>query len=168
MVKTLGILALLALVLTGTAPASAQTLTGEMASLQYLAGTWDCSVTATMPSGTNQQENATLTMAAATGNVLSQTITSPMFMLSGFFGYNAQLAKFYSNTVDNMGGVSTQTAARGAPGHTVWTGTSAQGGQTVPSRSTDDKLGDTKIHHVGEVNLGGTWTKVVDATCTKH
>jgi len=169
MLKTTGAFAFLTLIFTSAAPAFAQTLTGEMASSQYLAGTWDCSVTAMMPTGGSQQQSATLTMAAATGNVLSQTITSPTFMLSGFFGYNTQLGKFYSNTIDNMGGFSTQTATRGGtPGHTVWTGTSGQGGPTVPSRSTDDKISDTKIHHVGEVNLGGTWTKVVDATCTKH
>ncbi len=42
------------------------------------------------------------------------------------------------------------------------------GAQTAPSRETDEKLSDTKIHHVGEVNIGGNWTKVADATCTKR
>ena len=168
MSKSSSALALFALVFACSAPAFAQTLTGEMASLQYLAGTWDCSVSAMMPNGSTQQQNATLTMAVGNGNVLSQTITSPMFMLSGFFGYNPQLSKFYSNTVDNMGGISAQTAAHGTPGHTVWTGTSGLGGQMMPSRDTDDKISDTQIHHVGEINMGGNWTKVVDATCTKH
>ena len=167
MLKILAIFAFLAIALCST-PALAQTLTGDMASLQYLAGTWDCAVTATMPTGQSQQQNATLTMAVAPGNVLSQTISSPTFTLNGFFGYNAQLNKFFSNSVDNMGGVSTQTTVRGTPGHTVWTGTSGQGGQTAPSRDTDDRISDTKIHHVGEINIGGNWTKVVDATCTKR
>jgi hypothetical protein len=38
----------------------------------------------------------------------------------------------------------------------------------VPSRSTDDKISDTQIHHVDEIYVGGNWTKIVDATCAKH
>ncbi len=69
-----------------TAAASAQALTGEMAPLQYLVGTWDCSVDAMQPSGAMRHDNGTLSVAVAPGNTLSQTITSPMFSIVGLYG----------------------------------------------------------------------------------
>jgi len=168
MLKIPAALACLGFVALCSAPSFAQPLTGDMAGTQYLVGSWDCSVRVMPPTGGSRQENATLTFAVVPGNALSQTIVSPVFSSVGFLGYDTQLKKFFSNTVDNVGGASMQTADSGSPGHTVFTGTSTQGGQTAPSRDTDDKISDTQIHSLTEINLGGTWTKVADASCTKH
>jgi hypothetical protein len=164
--KALGCFALCALALSWSAPAIAQdTLSGEMARSAYLVGTWDCAVNETMM---NKQENGTITWAIAPGNALSQTIVTPSFSSLGYIGYNAQTGKFFENTVTNMGGFSTQAADRGTPGHTIFTGMASQNGQTAPNRDTDDRISDTKIHAVSEVNIGGKWTKVAEVTCNKR
>ena len=151
------------------APALAQSLTGDMATTQYLVGTWDCSVTEMQMTGGTRQENATLTFAIVPGNALSQMINSPTFSSVGFIGFNTQTSQFFSNTVNSMGGISTQTATRpGSPVRIVFTGTATQGGQSAPTRDTNDKISDTRIHGITEINVGGRWTKVADASCTKH
>lgn len=167
--KALGVFAFCTLAFSWAAPASAQTLTGEMVKLQYLVGTWNCSVTAMVPPGGTKQESGTLTFAPAPGNALSQMINTPTFSAVGFIGYDAQTKKFFQNTVNSMGGVGSQSADSGSAGHTVvFSGTATEGGQIAQSRDTDVKVSDTQISSVTEVNIGGNWTKVAEATCTKR
>ena len=166
--KACAAVAAIAFLISPAAPVFAQTLTGEMAATQYLVGTWDCSVTQMLPTGGSQQGNATLLFAAGPGNTLSQTFSSTVFSSVGLIGYSSQSRKYFSNSVDNMGGITTQTADQQQGARIIFSGTTTGMGRTFQSRDTDDKISDTKIHSLSEINIGGHWTKVAEGSCMKR
>jgi hypothetical protein len=168
-IRSFVFLAILSLVLCGTATAKdASALNGEMSPLQYLIGNWGCSVVVMTGPNTTATQQGNLTFALAPDNTLSQTIYSPPYAANAFIGYVAQIKQYFLASTDNGGGSSTEMATMGS-GHTiVFTGSGFFQGKTVSLRDTEEKISDTQIHSISEMQMNGKWVTAANATCTKR
>ncbi len=168
--STLRALAFCALAIgIGGAGAPAQTtstLTDEMASFQYLIGTWDCAYTLIIPGGT-RQENGTATFGYAPPNSLAVRIALRDVDQAAYIHFEPRTNKYAMSVTDSLGDIVLETADRSTPGHLVFI---ASGG-SPPSellRNTNDKISATQFHALSETKSGDTWTKTSEATCTKR
>lgn len=84
----------------------------------------------------------------------------------GFWGYDAEIKKFISGAVDNMGGYSTAASAGWEGDSITFEGPWHLGDRTVTGRDTFTKSG-TKIMHTGEMMADGKWFTYGKETCTR-
>ena len=78
------------------------------------------------------------------------------------FAYDTASKKFVTVLIDNVGGRAVETAGPVSAGKAVFTGTYALNGTDYSVRDTYTPTG-----HLGEVEVGGTWKKTDEETCTK-
>jgi hypothetical protein len=144
--------------------------------LDFLAGSWKCSgeAFATPMSPGHKSVSTVETKWALGGHWLTfafaekktDAVPEPV-SLSGFFGYDPELAMYVIGGVDSMGGYST-ASSKGRDGDTmVFTGPWHMGSMTANSRDTFIRKGDRGLVHVGEVEMDGKWLKYTEETCTK-
>jgi hypothetical protein len=139
-----------------------------MTDLQYLVGTWACQTN--LPAMGNTAARTmpgTISFEVEPGNTLGYDVSSTEYSGAGFMGYLDAKKLWWSSGADNFGGVSFEVATSGTSAKTVMSGTSTQGGQSVPSRDTMTKASNSKYEDLYETQKGGKWTLGADSTCTK-
>jgi hypothetical protein len=154
--------------LSSPSSAATATLTGKMTELQYLVGTWACQTK--LPAMGNTAARTmpgTISFEVEPDNTLGYDVSSTEYSGAGFMGYLDAKKLWWSSGADNFGGVSFEVATSGTSAKTVMSGTSTQGGQSVPSRDTMTKASNSKYEDLYETQKDGKWTLGADSTCTK-
>ena len=98
-----------------------------------------------------------------------KTAENPHPMVVEFiFGYDVAAKGFTLDGYDVIGDHSHQTAPAWQDGKLVLDGQNVGAdGQAVPARDTFAKKSDTVMEHLGEMQLGGQWTRIDAETCTR-
>jgi hypothetical protein len=158
----IGVLAIVAF--GGAARVSAQTaLTGQMASVNDLIGSWNCTTKLPAMMGRPAHtEPATVTFEAVPGNVLHDHVTSAEYSGDDYFGYDGRTKTYWSASADNSGAHGAATSPDGQ----TYTGTSTLGGVTMNGTSTYSKVSASQIGF-HEVLSGGGQQMTIDSTCTR-
>ncbi len=84
----------------------------------------------------------------------------------GLWGYDAEPKKLVGGWVDSSGAYQTQQSDGWKGDEIVFTGPFHMG-MTATGRDTFTKKGKSRIDHVFELDMKGTWTKVESDTCKK-
>jgi len=89
------------------------------------------------------------------------------FMVTGFFGYDAEVKGLVLGSVDNGGGYSTAGSDGWQGDALTFVGPWHMGGMTARGRDTFTKKGPKAMMHVAEIEQNGAWTKVGQESCTR-
>lgn len=139
-------------------------LTGKMASMQYLVGSWSCDVkvaaSAAGPAGT---DHGVVTYSVVPGNALHLHVTAADYAADSYSGYVEKSKTYWMSTVDAYGNASAETSADGK----VFAGSSTGGGATMQIRDTFTRPASTTIRDLQEVQTKGAWQSATDSTCTR-
>lgn len=157
----ISISALLAVLATQVTPARAAsaTLTGKMASSNWLVGSsWSCTTKNVMNGKPARTGRATVTFDAAPGNVLHNRVSSPRFSLDEYSGFDSKSNAYWDVQADNTGSHTYATSANGS----TYTGLSWDGNSSSKTTFTYAKVSSNELT-VHQVAPGETF----DADCTK-
>lgn len=147
----------------------------EMANLKIFDGSWSCSGEGAMePGGPMMKMNSAVESHTGLGGFWQVgTVKVPamagMPPFEGMFHmtWDPAAKQYLLLWVDNVGGWSEERASDGAGGKFVFTGTGYMGGNKMGSRDTFTRKADGTLSHIGELEVGGRWMKVMDETCRK-
>lgn len=143
-------LSVVAFALPGAARAAGQ-LTGPMASLNAMAGTWTCATTVPAMGGRpSRVDTVTLALEVAPANTLHDHITGADYSGDDYFGYTDDAKVYWSVSDDNSG---THGAATSTDGRT-FTGTNTMGPIQMSGKITYTLTGDSHltVHEVLSVH----------------
>ena len=84
-----------------------------------------------------------------------------------FWGWDEQLKKFASGSVDNMGNYNIQNSPGWEGDKLTFEGDMHSSGGTMKVRDLFTKVSATKVEHMSEVEMNGKWSKLDQETCTK-
>jgi hypothetical protein len=147
----------------------------EMKNLTFFGGNWSCAGQGAMePGGPMMKMDSSVQSTTGLGGFwqVGTVKGSPMAgmpALEGMFHmtWDPAAKDYVMFWVDNMGGWS-QTRSPGWQGDTIaFTGDTQMGAQKMRSRETFVKKADGTMNHIGEMEAGGKWTKMMDETCRK-
>jgi hypothetical protein len=160
--------ALAAMPAAGDTPAPAAqgpVLTGTMASMQYLVGSWNCDVTvAASASGPAGTDHGVVTYSVVPGNALHLHVTANDYAADSYSGYVEKTKTYWMSTVDAYGNASTETSADGK----VFAGSSTGGGTTTQIRDTFSRPATGTIRDLQEFQTNGAWHSATDSTCSRN
>ena len=147
-----------------TAPA----LSGKMAALKYLIGTWSCTTKVPAYGKTPAQTvQAKSIYWIEPGNVVGSYYSSKPYSSSGFYGWMESKKLWWNNNADVYGGTGILTGKDSASNVQVTTGTSWFQGKGAASRDTMTKNSDTSYSDVFVELAGDKVTFQVSTACTK-
>jgi len=161
-ITSIAVLAIIVFAGSGQVHAEAA-LTGQMASSNYLIGSWNC--TTKLPAMMGQPahtEQATVTFEVAPANVLHDHVVSAEYAGDDYFGYNDRTKTYWSASVDNSGTHGGATSADGL----TYSGTSSMGPVIMNVTSTYTKVSANNITF-HEVISGSTMQATIDSACTR-
>ena len=148
-----------------TAGASASGLSSQMASMQYLVGSWNCDVkvaaSAQGPAGT---DHGVVTYSVVPGNALHLHVTAADYAADTYYGYVEKTKTYWMSTIDAYGNASTESSTDGK----TYTGSSTGGGTTTKIRDTFTHPAAGTIRDVQEFQTSGAWHSATDSTCTRN
>jgi len=131
---------------------------------QYLIGDWSCDAhIAAMQGQPAMTTHGTMTIALGPTMTIHSHVAAKDYASDSYQGYNAKTKTHWLNSTDSQGASTVETSMDGM----VFTGTTWQGGTSTPTRDTQTKISDTKIHDLTELKMNGKWTTLADVTCTK-
>lgn len=139
-------------------------LTGQMTSMQFLIGSWNCSVK--LPAGNGQPattDHGVVAYSVVPGNAIHAHVTAMDYADDSYIGYADKEKMFWTNTVDAYGTLSGETSADGK----LFTGTSAQGTVKQTIRDTISRPKQDTTRDLQEFQLNGAWHMASDSTCTR-
>src|SRR4029077_5777751 len=143
---------------------SGAALTGKMASMQYLVGSWKCDVklpaSASGPAGT---DHGVVTYSVVPGNALHAHVTAADYAADTYGGYVDKSNAFWLSTIDAYGTTSTESSADGK----VFAGSSSGGGTTTQIRDKLSRPATDTIRDLQEFETNGAWNMASDSTCTR-
>lgn len=147
----------------------------EMASLKFFGGTWACTGEGAMePGGPMMKMDSAVQSTTGLGGFwqVGTVKGSPMGGMPPFEGmfhmtWDAAAKQYVMFWVDNMGGWSQTSAPGWQADKLVFTGDSQMGTQKMKTRDTFVKKADGTMNHIGEMEAGGKWTKMMDEICRK-
>ena len=149
------------------APAAASpstVLTGKMASMQYLVGSWNCDVkvpaSASGPAGI---DHGVVTYSVVPGNALHLHVTAEDYAADSYSGYVEKSNAYWMTTIDAYGTASTESSTDGK----VFAGSSAGGGTSTQIRDTFTRPATNTIRDLQEFKTNGAWNMASDSTCTR-
>lgn len=162
--RTVAAIAASLVALAGPATArAADQLTGPMASMSAMAGTWTCSTSVPAMAGRPARVDAvTLALEVVPGNALHDHITGTGYSGDDYFGYNDDAKVYWSVSDDNSG---THGSATSTDGHT-FSGTDSMGPLQMSGKITYTLTGDSKLA-VHEVLSVGGHDVAIDSDCHK-
>ena len=139
-------------------------LTGQMATWQYLVGSWHCDVKI----GAMQGEKATtaegvIAYAVVLGNALHSHVTAKDYAADSYVGYVDAAKSFWMNTIDAFGNLGSETSVDGK----LFTGSSQGGAGKIEIRDTLTRPAPATIRDVQEFKIGAAWQMASDSTCTR-
>jgi hypothetical protein len=159
-----------AMALLALLPASADSpppqtaLTGNMAAMQFLIGSWNCSVkVAAMQGQPAITDSGVVTYSVVPGNAIHSHVTASDYASDNYSGYDEKSTSFWMSTIDAFGDVGSETSTDGK----VFSGSSTSAGTTSQIRDTFSHPTSTTIRDVQEVQSNGSWTTATDASCTR-
>jgi hypothetical protein len=151
-------------------PASADTpsgqtaLTGNMAAMQFLVGSWDCTVkVAAMQGQPATTDHGVVAYTVVPGNAIHSHVAASDYASDNYSGYVDSSKSYWMSTIDAFGDVSSETSTDGK----VFSGSSTGGGRTSQIRDTLSHPMSNTIRDVQEVQSNGTWQTATDASCTR-
>jgi uncharacterized protein DUF1579 len=148
----------------------------EMKQLDFFLGTWKCD--GKMLANPMGPEHAMKTTATGKTDLdgfwvsvrveEKKTKDSPMPIKGNFqMTYDAAGKKFQAVWVDNFGGWGPATSTGWEGDKMTFTGEMFGGGQKMGSRDSFTKKSDKEMVHVGEMQMGGKWSTMMEETCKK-
>ena len=146
----------------------------EVAKLKFFDGTWSCSGEGAMEPGgpmvkmtSSVRSHSDLGGFWQSGTVKGGPAGQPPFEGMFHMTWDPAAKQYLMFWVDNMGGWS-QTRSSGWEGEKIaFTGDSQMGTMKMRTRDTFAKKGGGTMTHLGETEVGGKWTKMMDETCRK-
>jgi hypothetical protein len=176
--KTRIFLAILALGLFTSlaAAADAPSPSEHLKDLQYFAGSWQCKGTGFAFMGMPEHPTtATVESSWTLGKYWlnlhykeNKTTKNPMPVdVRVFWGWDEQVKKFASGSVDNMGSYAIQYSPGWDGDKLVFEGEMHGGGMTAKVRDLFTKVTASKLTHSSEMEMESKWTKMDEETCTK-
>ena len=146
----------------------------EMSGLAMFEGTWTCTGQGAMePGGAMMPMTSTVTSRSdmggfwQAGTVKGTTPGMPPFEGMFHMTWDPGAKQYVMLWVDNMGGWSQATAPAAPGGRLVFAGTTSMGGKTMKVRDTFARTADGSLTHVGEMESGSGYVKMMDETCRK-
>ena len=145
----------------------------EMANLKLFGGNWSCTGEGAMePGGAMMKMDSTVSGRSALGGFWqSGTVKGaamggmPPFEGMYHMTWDPAAKQYVMLWVDNMGGWSQARASGWEGDKLVFTGDSQMGTQKMRVRDTFTRSADGTLRHMGEMETGGRWTKMMDETC---
>lgn len=136
-------------------------LTGKMASMQYLVGSWDCDVkVAASASGPAGIDHGVITYSVVPGNSLHSHVTAADYAADTYSGYSDKSKSFWLSYIDAYFNESGETSKDGK----VFTG---EGLNTGRIRDTFSRPTPTTTRDLQESQTNGAWHTLSDSTCTR-
>jgi hypothetical protein len=146
----------------------------EMSNLVFFAGHWTCSGEGAMePGGPMMKMTSTVTSNAdlggfwQSGAVKGTTVGMPPFHGMFHMTYDPGAKDYVMLWVDDMGGWSQMRSPGWQGDKIVFTGESTMGGKRMTARDTFTKGAGGSLVHLGEMQAGSGYTKMVEETCRK-
>jgi hypothetical protein len=131
---------------------------------QYLIGTWACSVKlGAMMGQPAQTVTSGMSIEMSPGMTVHSHVSSKGYYSDTYQGYDMKTKTHWLTTADVLGNAALETSKDGM----VFNGTSWGISGTASIRDNYSKVSNTKIEDKTTLKLGGKWTQVADATCTK-
>lgn len=130
----------------------------------FLLGSWSCTVNLPAMMGAKASTGrSTLTISASPNMTVHSHVSSPEYVSDSYQGYDMKTKTHWLITADTTGEVASETSKDGV----TFMGMSWMNGTSTPVRDVETKISDTKIRDVTSLKMGGKWTMLADATCTK-
>jgi hypothetical protein len=147
----------------------------EMANLKIFGGNWSCTGEGAMePGGAMMKMDSTVTGKSDLGGFWqSGTVKGaamggmPPFEGMYHMTWDPAAKGYVMLWVDNMGGWSQARASGWEGDKIVFNGDSQMGTQKMRVRDTFTRKADGTLTHMGEMEAGGRWTKMMDETCRR-
>ena len=146
----------------------------EMSNLAFFGGNWTCSGEGAMePGGPMKKMTSTVTSSSdlggfwQSGTVKGTTAGMPPFQGMFHMTYDPGAKEYVMLWVDNMGGWSQMRSSGWQGDKIVFTGDTRMGGQKMSARDTFTKGAGGSMVHVGEMQSGGSYSKMMEETCRK-
>jgi len=146
----------------------------EMANLKFFDGSWACSGEGAMEPGgpmmkmtTSVKIHSDLGGFWQSGMVKGTTAGMPPFEGMFHTTWDPAAKQYVMLWVDNMGGWFEERAPGWNGDTLVYTGAGNMGGKKMGGRDTFTRKADGTMGHMGELQVGGQWTKMMDETCRK-
>ena len=149
----------------------------KLKELGYFIGNWQCEGTGYAFMGVPEHKTKAAVEASWTLNNYwltlyyheSQTaINAHPVAVRVYWGFDEQVKKFASGSVDDMGSFNIQNSPGWAGNKLTWEGVTHGGGATMKVRDVFTKVSATKLEHMSEVEMNGKWSKLDEETCTKQ
>ncbi|HEY5095481.1 MAG TPA: hypothetical protein VII69_10220 [Candidatus Eremiobacteraceae bacterium] len=150
----------------GTAERSeaASALTGKMATMQFLVGSWNCNVKiGASPGQPATTAHGIVAFSVAPGNTLHNHVTADEYGADTYTGFVEKSKTFWMNTVDVYSNLSGETSSDGK----IFTGTTMGSTGKSPLRDTLTHPSATTIRDYQEYQAKGVWTMASDSVCTR-
>jgi hypothetical protein len=145
-------------------PPAQPALAGNMAAMQFLVGSWSCTVKiAAMHGQPAATYHGVVTYSVVPGNALHSQVTASDYASDNFSGYVEDAKLYWMNAIDAYGTVSNETSTDGK----VFNGTSTGGGTKSTIRDTFSHPTSDTTRDVQEVQSNGEWQTATDAACKR-
>jgi len=147
---------------------SAAALSGKMAELKYLVGTWSCTTKIPAMGKTKAQNiSAKNIYWIEPGNVIGSYYSSKPYSSSGYMGWNDSKKIWWGNGADVYGMVGSSTGKDSGTNVQVMTGTNWSEGKSYTARDTMTKTSDTSYTDHFETLQGEKLMFQGTSVCTK-
>jgi hypothetical protein len=145
-------------------PPAPVTLTGNMSAMQYLIGSWTCTVKiAAMHGQPAATDHGVATYSVVPGNAIHSHVTASDYASDNYSGYVDQAKIYWMNAIDAYGTVSNETSTDGK----VFSGWSTSEGTKSNIRDTFSHPTADATRDLQEVQTNGKWQTATDASCTR-
>ncbi len=145
-------------------PPPQSALTGNMSAMQFLIGTWSCTVKlAASQDQPARSEQGVVTYTMVPGNAIHSHVSASDYASDYYTGYVDEAKIYWINTIDAYGSVSSETSTDGK----VFTGSNTGGGTTSKIRDTFTHPTPDTTRDLQEVESNGAWQTATDASCTR-
>ncbi|MDQ6781810.1 MAG: DUF1579 domain-containing protein [Candidatus Eremiobacteraeota bacterium] len=139
--------------------------------MSFLTGTWSCVAKMNaMPGSPAHTENDTMTFhPTMNGMWTSQTYVGKGYSGQAYWRWDKATNMLVSVSVDSFGGYGTSTSKGMMGGNSMtMTGSMTYAGRSTASSDLLTRTSDTKMRHVGKVQMNGKWMQTDDTVCTKN
>jgi hypothetical protein len=145
-------------------PTAPTALTGNMSAMQFLIGSWTCTVkVAAMHGQPAATDHGVVTYSVVPGNAIHSHVTANDYASDYYSGYVDPAKIFWMNAIDAYGTVSSETSTDGK----VFSGSSTSGGTKSNIRDTFSHPTPDATRDLQEVQTNGAWQTATDASCTR-
>jgi hypothetical protein len=139
-------------------------LTGTMASMQFLVGSWNCDVkVAASASGPAGTDHGVVTYSVVPGNALHLHVAAADYAADSYSSYVEKTKTYWMSTIDAYGNASTETSTDGK----IFAGSSTGSGATTQIRDTFSRPATGTIRDLQEFQTSGAWHSATDSTCKR-